>query len=184
MYSVAALNGLAPDGPRRCPQLQLNAQETEDLTAYADALPKLVSIGVQPTRKWAHEKLGIPMPQDGEAVLAPSAQAPASGPLGATDLGAALAAAAALPTGVAQTPPVAMATRLSDSAAPAVDGWIDQIRALVDRAASLEEIRDGLQALLPDMTLDQYAAAMAQALAAAQLAGRYEVLQEAGGPHG
>lgn len=30
------------------------------------------------------------------------------------------------------------------------------------------------------MSLDDYAAAMAEALAAAQLAGRYEVLQEAG----
>ena len=34
--------------------------------------------------------------------------------------------------------------------------------------------------LLPGMSLDQYAAAMAEALAAAQLAGRYEVLNEAG----
>ena len=41
--------------------------------------------------------------------------------------------------------------------------------------------RDGLAALSPDMPLDQSAAAMAEALAAAQLAGRYEVLQEAAG---
>ena len=60
-------------------------------------------------------------------------------------------------------------------------GWLAQIRALVERAQSLDDIRNGLEQLLPDMTLDQYAAAMAQALAAAQLAGRYEVLQEAGG---
>ena len=33
------------------------------------------------------------------------------------------------------------------------------------------------------MTLDQYAAAMAEALRAAELAGRYEVLQEAGRFH-
>ena len=45
------------------------------------------------------------------------------------------------------------------------------------------EIRDGLDALLPGMTLDQYAVAMAEALRAAELAGRYEVLQEAGGLH-
>lgn len=51
----------------------------------------------------------------------------------------------------------------------------------MERAQSLDDIRNGLEQLLPDMTLDQYAAAMAQALAAAQLAGRYEVLQEAGG---
>ena len=46
---------------------------------------------------------------------------------------------------------------------------------------SLEDIRDGLVQLIPDMTLEQYAAAMSEALAAAQLAGRYEVLQEAAG---
>ena len=51
----------------------------------------------------------------------------------------------------------------------------------MDGAASLQDIRDGLEQLLPDMTLEQYAQAMAEALAAAQLAGRYEVLQEAGG---
>ena len=37
--------------------------------AYAEALPKLVAIGVAPTVQWAHEKLGIPQAQDGEAVL-------------------------------------------------------------------------------------------------------------------
>jgi phage gp29-like protein len=99
VYAVAALNGLAPDGPRRCPQFQLNAQESEDLTAYADALPKLVSIGVQPTVKWAHEKLGIPMPQEGEAVLGVAAQ-PQPG-------AAALAALTAMPPVAAPAAPKA-----------------------------------------------------------------------------
>ena len=63
--------------------------------------------------------------------------------------------------------------------APAA-AWVEQIRALVSRSNSLEDIRDGLAKLDPNMSLDDYAAAMAEALAAAQLAGRYEVLQEAG----
>ena len=184
VYAVAALNGLAPDGPRRAPQFQLNAQETEDLTAYADALPKLVGIGVRPTRKWAHEKLGIPMPQDGEPVLQQPAQPMPFGLAGlraAWPADAPLAALAAATPGAAATPPQAMAQQLAAGAAPAVTGWLAQIRALVERAQSLDDIRNGLEQLLPDMTLDQYAAAMAEALAAAQLAGRYEVLQEAGG---
>ena len=184
VYAVAALNGLAPDGPRRSPQFQLNAQETEDLTAYSEALPKLVSIGVQPTVKWAHEKLGIPMPQDGEPVLQQPAQPMPFGLAGlraAWPADAPLAALAAATPGAAATPPQAMAQQLAAGAAPAVTGWLAQIRALVERAQSLDDIRNGLEQLLPDMTLDQYAAAMAQALAAAQLAGRYEVLQEAGG---
>ena len=184
VYAVAALNGLAPDGPRRSPQFQLNAQETEDLTAYSEALPKLVSIGVQPTVKWAHEKLGIPMPQDGEPVLQQPAQPMPFGLAGlraAWPADAPLAALAAATPGAAATPPQAMAQQLAAGAAPAVTGWLAQIRALVERAQSLDDIRNGLEQLLPDMTLDQDAAAMAQALAAAQLAGRYEVLQEAGG---
>ena len=182
VYAVAALNGLAPEGPRRCPQFQLNAQEKEDLTAYAQALPQLVSIGVQPTVKWAHEKLGIPMPQEGEAVL--ETPAPAN-PFGAFTARAALAALPPAALGEGRggrtPPPAAMADQLANGAAPALGAWIEGIRALVNRAESLQDIRDGLEQLLPGMTLDQYAQAMAQALAAAQLAGRYEVLQEAGG---
>ena len=59
-----------------------------------------------------------------------------------------------------------------------------QVRELVMRAQSLAEIRDGLDALLPGMSLDQYASAMAVALRTAEMAGRYEVLQEAGGLNG
>ena len=182
VYAVAALNGLAPDGLRRCPQFKLNAQETEDLTAYAQALPQLVGIGVQPTVKWAHEKLGIPMPQAGEAVLTPPGNAPGLlGQAGPPAL-AALTALPSLPT-PALTPPVAMQAQLADQVEAATAPWLASIRQLVETAASLEDIRDGLEQLIPNMTLAQYAQAMGEALAAAQLAGRYEVLQEAAG-HG
>lgn len=52
------------------------------------------------------------------------------------------------------------------------------------RAQSLTEIRDGLDALLPGMTLTSIAAAMAEALRVAQAAGHYEVMQEAAGGAG
>lgn len=189
VYAIAALNGLAPDGMRRAPLLRLNAQEREDLKAYAEALPKLVAIGVRPTVQWAHEKLGIPQAQAGEEVLtAPSPTFAVAGTEGQPALPApgarpGKAAATALPAAApAQlTPPERMVPQLARNVAPAVQGWLEQVRDLVNRAASLEEIRDGLATLLPDMTLDQYAQAMAQALRAAELAGRYEVLQEAGG---
>ena len=95
-----------------------------------------------------------------------------------------MATLAALPTPAAPTdptPPQAMAGQLARAAAPALGDWMAQIRTLVQQANSLQDIRDGLEALLPGMTLDQYAAAMAEAMAAAQLAGRYEVMQDAGG---
>ncbi|MBN0189246.1 DUF935 family protein, partial [Pseudomonas aeruginosa] len=71
--------------------------------------------------------------------------------------------------------------QLDDALRPTTDRWIDQVRALVQSASSLDEIRDGLEQLLPDMTLEQYADAMAQALAAAALQGRVEILQEVAG---
>ena len=187
VYAVAALNGLAPEGPRRSPVFKLNTQEREDLTAYADALPKLVAIGLQPTVKWVHEQLGIPQPQEGEAVLRAAefssyATLGDGGDGGQSAPRAALAARVDAPgLGATQHPPSALAVQLAQRAAPAVDGWIDAVRALVQEAGSLQDIRDGLARLLPDMSLDDYAAAMGQALAAAQLAGRYEVLQEAAG---
>ena len=122
--------------------------------------------------------------QDGEEVLEQPAQPVPMGLAGLRSVwpaGAPLAALASAAPVDAATPPQVMAQQLAAGAAPAVTGWVEQIRALVAQAQSLEDIRNGLERLLPDMTLDQYAAAMAQALAAAQLAGRYEVLQEAAG---
>lgn len=73
-----------------------------------------------------------------------------------------------------------MRPRLAAAIRPRAAAWVEKIRELVQSAVSLEEIRDGITALDPEMSLDDYAAAMAEALAAAQLAGRYEVLREAG----
>lgn len=189
LYPLALLNGLAPDGMRRCPVFRLDVGETEDMAAYAEALPKLVDIGVQIPVQWAQEKLGIPQPEDGEPVLQATSPAMWRQGMAATTgrvpfpghLWGVAAAAGQLPAG--QLPPrpqTAMQPQLAANIkAPAV-AWVDKIRELVSQATSLEEIRDGIAALDPNMSLDDYAAAMAEALAAAHLAGRYEVLQEAG----
>ncbi|MCO5354231.1 DUF935 domain-containing protein [Acidovorax kalamii] len=178
VLAVASLNGLAPGGLRRLPQFRLKTQEREDLTAFSKGLPGLVDMGVRPPVAWVHERLGIPQAQGNEPVLMPlqARQSP---------LPAALAAATAQFTAPGVLPPpVQMQPSLAGNLAPAVDGWIGQVRELVMRAQSLAEIRDGLDALLPGMTLDQYAAAMAEALRVAQAAGRYEVMQEAAGSAG
>lgn len=174
VFAVASLNGLALGGLRRSPVFRLKAQERLGLTAFADAMPAVVGLGVRPTVAWAHEQLGIPVAQGNEPVLMPQAVSSAL-PTAVAAATAQLAAPGAL------LPPQQMQPQLAANLAPAVSGWIDQVRQLVARAQSLAEIRDGLDALLPGMTLDQYAVAMAEALRAAELAGRYEVLQEAAG---
>ena len=189
LYPLALLNGLAPDGMRRCSVFQLDVGETEDMAAYAEALPKLVDIGVQIPVQWAQEKLGIPQPEDGEPVLQATSPAMWRQGMAATTgrvpfpghLWGVAAAAGQLPAGqLPPSPQTAMQPQLAANIKAPAAAWVDKIRELVSQATSLEEIRDGIAALDPNMSLDDYAAAMAEALAAAHLAGRYEVLQEAG----
>lgn len=179
VYAIAALNGLAPDGIKRCPRFGLVTGETEDIKVFADALPKLVGIGVQVPQDWANQKLGIPTPQPGQVVLGmtPQVQVLPTETAALTAQRVKLNSAPAQPLTVGQS----MQPQLADNVEKASSPWFAQIRKLVDSATSLEEIRDGLEQLIPNMTLDQYAQAMADAMAAAQMAGRYEVLQEAGG---
>lgn len=59
--------------------------------------------------------------------------------------------------------------------------WINRIRDLVTNAESLEAIRDGLTTLLPDMSINEYAATMAEALRLAELQGRSDIMEEANG---
>jgi len=74
--------------------------------------------------------------------------------------------------------PQTLSQQLDNQLQRQADGWINQIRALVNSAESLDEVRDGLTALLPDMNLAQYANLMAEALRVAELAGRDDLMNE------
>lgn len=77
LYPLVALNRGRIDGLARCPRLNFDTSEAEDLTQFADALPKLTGIGMQVPISWAHDKLRIPLPAEGEAVLGARAPDPA-----------------------------------------------------------------------------------------------------------
>ena len=199
LHAIATVNGLMHDG-LRAPVMRLQLDDTEDLATFAQALPALVNIGFQIPVQWAQERLGIPQPEAGEDVLHPAA--PMGFGMATANLSAALnSSPSAVASNSSETPnssgaylgsamrrnapptpnPAAeMAAQLEKGAAPAVGAWLAQIRALVDKAGSLEDLRGGLEALLPDLKPDDFAEAMAQALTAAQLAGRYDILNEAG----
>lgn len=168
VYPIALLNGLVTDW-KRCPRFKFDLQEPEDLKYYADALPKLTELGIQVPRQWAQERLGIPEPEGDEDVL----QAPQKAPTPVAEASTKTAAA------TAQQGALTAAYRLDDQLQPATASWIEQIRHLVQNADSLEQIRDGLANLLPGMSLEQYAEGMAQALAAAALQGRLDIIEEA-----
>ncbi|MBW5893125.1 DUF935 family protein [Pectobacterium polaris] len=77
--------------------------------------------------------------------------------------------------------PARMASRLNTELQPVTDQWIEQIRKIVDNADSLEQLRDGLTDLLPEMNIDDYAETLALAMKAAALAGRNDLLEEMNG---
>lgn len=175
VYPILALNATGLEGLRRCPRLQFDLVEAEDVTAYADALPKLVGVGMQITRKWAHEKLRIPEPAEGDAVLSTAQPVP-----GVAGLRANLRGAVAALSGVAPVPGDIVdqqASRLERDADAGITQMIDVIRQIVDEAASLEDLRDRLLEAYPLMDSTLLADTMTNALLAASLAGRFDLLE-------
>jgi phage gp29-like protein len=71
-----------------------------------------------------------------------------------------------------------MGEQLAQNLSQPLDQWINTVRDLAHQVTSLEELRDRLLTLYPQMTLDDYAAAMRDGLAVANLAGRAEVIDE------
>lgn len=199
LYPLLALNRGA-DGLARCPRLVFDTGEAEDLTAYAEALPKLVQAGMKTIPvSWVHEKLRIPEPEDGEAVLGPepatppTPQAPprgggASGEPPANPLanpgktpGSPVPAAAMAALAAAAEPQPWSARAADQLAAPAdaeIGRWLDTIRAMLDSSDSLEEFRSRLLAAWPDLDTEGLTGVMSAALAAADLKGRLDVRRE------
>lgn len=73
------LNCKSYRSPLRQPHIVFDIREPEDVKTWSDALPKLISVGMQIPEVWAHEKLGIPTPQPGEKVLSTEATGPEPG---------------------------------------------------------------------------------------------------------
>lgn len=150
------------------PRVFRRIEEPEDLNQLATRDKTLTEIGYRPSLDRITEIYG----EGYENTGVPAAQPPGAQPPPAQS---------AFAEADAEDPPAQMVDRLDDRVAPALDAWIGQIKQLVESAESLEQIRDGLLELYPDMSLDDYAQAMAEALAAASLAGRSEILDQANG---
>ena len=56
--------------PARAPRFEFDVREAEDIAVLAEAIPKLVDVGVQIPEGWVRDKLTIPEAAEGEAVLA------------------------------------------------------------------------------------------------------------------
>lgn len=157
----------------RCPRFVFDIDEPEDLQLYADSVPKLVAVGMRIPESWVREKLRIPEPEGDEPVLAVDAQ-PSMADLKARP-GRHAAARTAPEEPDEQDKQLDV---LEAEAEPAMEAMIVAVRKMVDAAASLSDLRDQLVEAWPEMDASALAKAMGQALFAAQLAGRFDILEE------
>ena len=59
-------------GPARVPRFEFDTRQSEDIAVFADAIPKLVDVGVRIPESWARDKLMIPDAAEGERLLSRS----------------------------------------------------------------------------------------------------------------
>jgi len=71
-------------------------------------------------------------------------------------------------------------TQLATASDSTILAWAAVVRKLVDQALDLNDLRDKLIQAYPQLSLNELAQGMEAAFTAAQLAGRYDILQQAG----
>lgn len=163
-------------GAGPCPRLTIVVPQPEDMTLLVDALSKLVPQGLEVEQSVIRDKLGLPDPDPGAALLVAPAAPPAPAPA------VALNRAHNAEGGTIDATPIAIqADALTAQAAPAWETILDHVRQLVDAAPNLPALRDALLAAYADLPLPQLGEVMSMAAAAAELAGRYDADRESRG---
>lgn len=165
VYPLFALNGKSFSNQHRIPRFEFDLTEPEDVSGLAESIPKLVDIGMRIPQQWMHEKLQIPEPTENEAIL----QRPQAQP--------ALATLTAKKSNPKAPDDVAdkQSQRLNEDSASLVDLMIKPVRELVESATSLQQLREDILDLQGEIPTDELAEVMAQAMAAAELAGISDV---------
>ncbi|MGO4380363.1 DUF935 domain-containing protein [Pseudoduganella sp. RAF53_2] len=178
VFPMVVLNRPGVTALRRCPRFVLDVEEPEDLVAYADALPKLVGVGFKVPVDWAHERLHIPQPTDGQETLriAPQvlpADKPAQAALtGVVTIGAAPAAPLPDPTADATA-------QLVSEAQPAWEAVMADVLAKVNAATSMANLQRDLVAAFGGVPEENFVKIMQTAFAVAELKGLSDVQEGA-----
>ena len=162
--------GVQQDYPRIVHQIS----EPEDLQGLVTALQTLVPLGLEVEESWARDKLGAPEPAQGAKLLAAPSYDTSFGNMNGFGMGLnrALNNQNQSSNQLDATIPQHLASQPQQGIAPATTAWIDQIKTLAEQVESLEELQDKLLDVYPNLSLDDFAEALAEATTAAHLAGR------------
>lgn len=171
LYPLLALNKSGLRDPRRMPQFVFDVMDPSDFGVYSEAIPKLVSSGLAIPAPWAYEKLNIPVPQKGEAVLSATPTAPTA------------TASTRVALVAAKTEPGNGDDALDDLAELMASNWqpVQQmaegpIKTLLASCSSIEEFERRLPELIDTMDASQLVEYIAQGLFSAALAGRTDAV--------
>ena len=185
LYPLLALNRGGIDSLSRCPRLVFDTGDTEDLTAYADSLGKLVEAGMSTIPvAWVHERLRIPEPEGDEATLGPATvppvvdnknAVPGSKPTG-EHVPAALAALNA--SLAALFPDQATLDALPDPDAAVLDAVLAPIVEALAAGRTAEDLVGEIATWYPRMDDTQLTELLARAIFVAELHGRYSAQAE------
>lgn len=164
-------------GTGRYPKLIFIVPEPEDLKLLVESLTSLVPLGLEVEQSVIRDKLGLPDPPKGAVLLRASAPA-ASVP---TETSPALNRdGGALPS-AGDTTVALQAQALAEQSSPSWAQILDTVRNLVETAPDLPTLRDALLGAYADLPTDALGEVMAMAMAAANLAGRVDLIGESAG---
>lgn len=155
------------------PAVYLREPDQTDIPVMAEALAKLVPLGLRVEASEVRDKIGFSDPAPDAECLGQQA------PTGQTATnhqqqrsGVALNSEQ---TAAAQDSADLLADRLNRDAMTATDLWLDRLRELTMGASDLTELRERIIESFGDMDTESLGAVIAQACALADLAGRAEV---------
>lgn len=141
----------------RVPRVWRKMEQPEDLNKLAERDERVARLGYRPTLRYVEDNYGEGWEVDDRP--------PQPAPLGFAERD----------DQSAQRRGNRLADRLERDAEPAWGEMMEPVRRLVENAATLEEIRDGLTEIYGEMPSGELARVMQKALATAELSGRADV---------
>lgn len=162
-------------GPQEVyPRVHIGRASEVDLDKVSQVLHRLVPMGLEVGQNDVRSMLGFEEPKKGDSILQPVNMRPAaSGDEPPPETRKITAAATAQNTRDAIDD---LADQLEEFSGDVVDGMVNQIRTVVADAKSLDEVRNVLLDLLPDLDDSQYVEILRRAMTVADLAGRDEAI--------
>lgn len=185
-------------GPQTAyPRLRIEESEEEDLKALSDALGPLIDRGLEVEQATILTRFGLPEPKAGAKLLRP--QAPGAAPTDPTDPNSKIKRVSDVfkrvePISVSTTALQAegalagkkqggsaedvLTDRMQVEAAPAIEGMMAKIEAMMEAAGSLQELQQMLSEGFADIDTTDLAEVLSRGLLAANAGGRVAVLED------